>query len=364
MGGLMLKNMSIYQIITSYLRQCWNIAAPGLALFVAYSCLHVLSSYLPQGWYIYSLLMLATIATLGGIYYYNWRYAYGTVVGGIFWYYVTYRLIYVAYVQLEPSHLALWLVLLNGLTFFAAIFFTGRLLACIGIVGVFLVPWIFSSLFITMQMLVTYCIATLAIIMLVSFLIDAVWLNILGFVGYLLYHETIFSVITIDPQYGVLTLNEVFFVMGLLFALYTVVPIATTTVYKEHFSQSLLMAIVGAYTFLVTEATVAYQLQRIHELPFFLKVWVKGIPSLANVHIQMSWIYAAAYGMCSILLLFMNRHAKMMLASLLTLFCLSLIGLLYIHNFPFWEIIAYLKKWIVETLLVAGAGFEPATFGL
>ncbi len=356
--------MSIYQIITSYLGQCWDIIVPAIVLFVLCNCLHVISNYLPEGWYVYSLLILAVTAAFCGMYYScNWRYAYGTFVGGICLFYVIYRLIYGVH-DSESTDFALWLVLLNGLTFFTAVFFTGKLLACIGIVGAFLVPWIFVSLFVTMQMLVTYCIAMLIVIMIISFLIDAVWLNILGFVGYLLYHETIFAVITIDPQYGVLTLNEVFFVMGLLFVLYTVVPIATTTVYKEHFSQPLLMAIVGAYTFLVTEATVAYQLQRIHELPFFLKIWVKDIPSLASVHIQMSWIYAAAYGICCVLLLFMNRHAKMMLASLLTLFCLSLIGLLYIHNFPFWELIAYLKKWIVETFLVAGAGFEPATFGL
>lgn len=336
--------MRIYQMVKSYIQECCDTVIPVVILFFIQIFLQVISGYISETWYLCSIIVVATAAILGAIYYWSRHYAYGTLLGGLCLYYLIYRIIYFDYAYCQQVHLMVGLIILNGLVIIGAILFKGRVLACIGIIGAFLVPWLFADLFVTMQMLIVYCMSVLAIVMAVSFVIDCFWLNILSFVGYLLYHETIFEVITVDPQYGVLTLNEVFFIMGLLFVLYTIVPIATTIICKEHFSQPLLMAIVGAYTFLVTEATVAYQLQRIHELPFFLKIWVKDIPSLTAVHVQMSWVYAAGYGISCVLLLFMNRHAKMMLASLLTLFCLSLIGLLYIHNFPFWELIAYHKK--------------------
>lgn len=345
-------------------RESFDTLSPVALFFLIFKLWHAISSYMPYTWNVYGIVLLATAASLGGVYYRTWRYAYGTVLGGICLYYAIYRPLYFDHAQFESKHLMAGLMVLNLLAFVAAIIFKGRLLVCISIIGAFLVPAIFADLFGTMQFLVAYCLLILFLVMVASFVIDCYWINIVGFVGYLLYHETIFREITIDHRYGVLTLNEVFFIMGILFIAYTVVPIVATVVYKEHFSQSLLMAIVGAYTFLATEAAIAYQLQRVDQLPFFLRMWVKGVPNLLTIHIQMSWIYAAAYGACCGLLLFMNRHAKMLFASLLTLFCLSLVGLLYIHNFPFGELIVFLKTWIQETFLVAGAGFEPATFGL
>lgn len=322
-----------YQLLKDVVVQLVHITLPIMVIYACYGIFYWMSDYVVFPLSLYAAFIIGFCTTIFGIQYKDHHYAYGATLAG-------FSLIYCAFYQLyhrldlDLTHLMFSLIFLHIICFIAALLFDGRLLALIGIIAAFVMPIFFDALLLDKRLLAIYLIILLALVMLIAYVIDCFSLTIVSFIGYLLYNQYLLKDIAIDVPEGVLSLNDLFYVMGALFVIYTLIPIVGSLFLKrDRCIEALMMVLVGAYTFIVTRTLVFAQLQRINELPFFLKVWLKDVPSLTNIYIQMFMIYAGAYAGALLLLLLINRRARIILTTLLNLCCLNVLALLHFYDY-------------------------------
>lgn len=339
-----------YDKIKSSLLQCAYIIIPIVGIYLCYIPFYYAAYYTALPLSLYVAFILGFSASLLGIQYKDHRYAYGATLAG-------FSLLYTAFYQLyhlfgfDLTHLMFSLIFLHLICFIAALLFDGRLLALMGIIAAFGMPIFFDALLLDKQSLAVYLITLLALVMIIAYVIDCFALTIVSFVGYLLYNQHLLKDITTDAPPGVLSLNELFYMMGALFVIYTVLPIVGSLFLKrDRCIEALMMVLVGAYTFIVTRVLLLAQLQRIYELPFFLKIWLRDVPTITNIHAQMFMIYACAYAGALLLLLLINRRAQIMLATLLNLCCLNILALLHFYDYgtkPINDLLYAIKEFLI-----------------
>lgn len=341
---------SYYQSLKELSAQLAHVIIPILGIYACYGIFYWVSNYTSLPLSLYAAFIIGFCASILGIQYKDHKYAYGATLAGFS---LLYSAFYQLYHQLEFDliHLMFSLIFLHIICFIAALLFDGKLLALIGIVAASVMPIFFDALILDKQLLALYLIILLALVMIIAYSIDCFGLTIISFIGYLLYNQHLLKDVTLDAPEGVLSLNELFYVMGALFVIYTIMPIIGSLFLKrDRCIEALMMVLVGAYTFIVTRTLVLAQLQRINELPFFIKIWLRDVPTVTNVYIQMFMVYACAYAGALALLLVINARARIILTTLLNLCCLNILALLHFYDYgvkPINDLLYTLKEFLI-----------------
>lgn len=321
-------------------------------LLIVYASLQLLPLYLSSAFSLYSSFIMAIVAIVSGIYLLD-RYtylSYGVVLGGFCMFYMTCYKTYLVVDMLKPQDLVVCVTVVNLWALLVAMRLRGRLLAMLSVIVASVLPSLFLGTFFTKQLLALYFILLLAIVMIFSYITNWLFLNILAVLGYLVYNPLLFQSTSIEPIEGSLTLYESLWIMGLLFYIYTAIPLLYTIfTKKQRLFESLSITLVGAYTFAMSRFLIANHLLWVKELPFFMKIFIRDVPTMGNVHMQMFFIYTSVYAALFCVLLLISRRSTVVLATLANLACMSLFGLLYVHSFTV-ELVNYLV-WLHDLLI-------------
>lgn len=323
-------------------------------LFSIYVLLVLLPLIVPKVFSLYLLYMLSIIAVVGGLYLVRKRCdasAYGTVLGGFCMFYAACYQTYLMIDLLRPEDLVLSVTIVNIWALAIALRLQGRVLAVMGVIVAVMLPSLFLDTFFTKHLLGGYFILLLASVMLFSYVARWYFLNIISALGYILYNPTLFQQTNLEKGDLFLTVYEALWMMGVIFVIYTIMPL----IYgffssRQRLFESLSITLGGAYTFAMSRFLIAHHLQWIKELPFFMKIFVRDVPTMGNVHMQMFFVYASVYFALFLMLFLANKRATIMLATLANLCCLSLFGLLYVHTITV-ELINYLV-WLHDLFVV------------
>lgn len=346
---------AVFTPICQFLYRLLKTLVPlGVLLLSAY----ILLIWLPLGtshaFSLYILYMLAIIAVICGLYLVRKRcddLAYGVILGGFCMFYAACYQTYLLVDILRPEDLVLSVTVVNIWALIVALRLRAKVLAVISLIVASMLPSLFLDTFFTKHMLGGYFIILLASIMLYSYITRWFFLNIISALGYILYNPILFQMTSIEKKDGLLTIYEALWMMGTLFVIYTIMPL----IYgffsnKQRLFESLSITLGGAYTFAMSRFIIAHHLQWVKELPFFMKIFIRDVPTMGNVHMQMFFIYASVYLALFLVLFLVNRRATSILATLANLGCLSLFGLLYVHSITI-ELINYLV-WFHDLFVV------------
>lgn len=309
----------------------------GALSCTAYALLMWLPLITSYAFSLYVLYMVAIIAVVGGLYFVRKRctdLTYGIVLGGFCMFYAACYQTYLMIDLLKPEDLIVSVTVVNIWALIIAMRLRARALAVMGILVASILPSLFLDTFFTKHLLGGYFIILLASVMLYSYITRWPFLNIISALGYILYNPILFQLTSIEKGDVLLTVYEALWMMGTIFVIYTIMPLIYSFFSnKQRLFESLSITLVGAYTFALSRFIIAHHLQWVKELPFFLKIFIRDVPTIGNVHMQMFFIYSSVYLALFCILFVINRRATIVLATLANLGCLSLFGLLYVHSF-------------------------------
>ncbi len=313
-----------------------SLLLPMLALgLYAYSVMQLMPAWISKAYGFYLLIVTGIIAIIASLYPLRRRTysAYGSALGGFCMLYMACYQAYTLFGMLTARELFLYVTLINAWALITAMRFRGWLLAVLSITVACALPTLLLRILLTKQLLAVYFVVILALVMCVAYIMNWLELAILSSAWYLLYNPLLFQFTSIEPKQGLLTVNEILYLMGALFAIYTCIPwLYSLFSKKQRMFESLCITLAGAYTFAMVRFVINSHLIKIKELPFFIKMLIRDVPTMTNVQVQMFFIYALVYAGLCIGLALINRHAKTTLATLTNLSVLSAFGLLYVHG--------------------------------
>lgn len=317
-----------------------------ILVFYAYVVMQLVPEWVSKTDRFYLLIITGIAAIMSSLYPLRTHtyIAYGIALGGFSMLYMACYQAYTLFGLLSARDLFFYVTIINAWALMTAIRFRGWLLAVLSITVACALPTLLLNVFLTKQLFALYLVMVLALVMLVAYIMNWLELIVLGSAWYLLYNPLLFRFTSIEPKQGLLTVNEILYMMGALFAIYTSIPwIYSLFAKKQRVFDSLCITLGGAYTFAMIRFVVNSHLIKIKELPFFTKMLIRDVPTMTNVQVQMFFIYALIYGILFMGLTLINRRATAVLATLINLGCLSLFGLLYVHSSTV-DLVAYLVR--------------------
>ncbi len=298
--------------------------------------------------------MLAIIAVISGLYFVRRKsndLAYGIILGGFCIFYAACYQTYLMIDLLKPEDLVFSVTVVNIWALIVAFRLRAKILAVISVIVAAMLPSLFLDTFFTKHLLGGYFILLLASVMLFSYVSRWHFLNLISALGYVLYNPILFQQTNMEKGDLFLTVYEALWMMGIIFVIYTIMPLVYGFFsHKQRLFEPLSITLGGAYTFAMSRFLIAHHLQWIKELPFFMKIFIRDVPTMGNVHMQMFFIYTSAYFTLFLVLFLINRRATIILATLANLCCLSLFGLLYVHSITV-ELINYVV-WLHDLFVV------------
>ena len=313
-----------------------KLVVPMVALVLyAYTAMQLMPEWVPKTYSFYLLIITGIVAIVSSLYPLRTHayIAYGIALGGFSVLYMACYQAYTLFGLLSARDLFFYVTIVNVWALITAMRFRGWLLAVLSITVACALPTLLLNVFFTKQLFALYVLMVLALVVLVAYIMNWLELIVLGTAWYLLYNPLLFRFTSIEPKQGLLTVNEVLYMMGALFAIYTCIPwIYSLFAKKQRIFDSLCITLAGAYTFAMIRFVVNSHLIKLKELPFFIKILIRDAPTMTNVQVQMFFIYALVYGILCIGLVLINRRATAVLSTLINLCCLSFFGLLYVHS--------------------------------
>ncbi len=317
-------------------------------VFYAYAVMQLMPEWVSKTYSFYLLIITGIATTVSSLYLLRSHHtyiAYGIALGGFSVLYMACYQAYTLFGLLPAQDLFFFVTTINAWALITAMRFRGWLLAVLSITVACALPTLLLNTFLTKQLFALYLVIVLALVMVVAYIMNWLELIVLSSTWYLLYNPLFFRFTSLEPKQGLLSVNEILYMMGALFAIYTCIPwVYSLFAKKQRVFDSLCITLGGAYTFAMIRFVINTHLIRItKEVPFFAKMFIRDVPTITNLQMNMFFIYALIYGILFIGLALINRRATAVLATLMNLCCLSLFGFLYMHSSTV-DLVAYLVR--------------------
>ncbi len=278
--------------------------------------------------------------------------AYGSAIAGSSLLYAAVYQAYVSFNFFEPIYAFWYLTIVACAAAYAAVRFQGWLLAVLAISMGLTTPSLVLHV-ITRFFLSWYFVAFLALSMIIAYWRRWFELALLSFFGYLLYNPLLFAVTGLEDKKGFLSIYQVFWIMGALFCIYTFIPCFYSFFRaKKRIFEAISITIGGAYSFALSRYIIQQQLDKVAKLPFFIKFLAGKVPVMADVHMNMFFLFGAIYAVMFVLLYIVNRHAKVVLGTLASLTIICGTGAFYAQPIAIgvFRYILRLRRLIVATM--------------
>lgn len=280
---------------------------------------------------------LGISAIVGGLYplrRYGY-YAYGTALGGFLMLYNASYQAYFLFDLLSSYYLLCIVTIINMWALITAMRFNGWLLAVLGVTIAGMLPTFLLGI-LTKQELAGYLLFVLFGTLIIAYMMRWRELIVLSLAWYFLYNPILFRLTSLEAKAGVMSIYEVLYVMGAFFMIYTICPLLYVLVSnRQYLFDAWSISLSGAYTFTMSHFIIASHLMKVQDLPFFVKILLDDLPTMADIDTYIFLIYALVYGSLFFLTAFIavctHRKITAILTTLLTMGTLSCFGLFYVY---------------------------------